>query len=186
MSTMSEPASDRELGRRAGVQGSGTVFNKGGCSRAFVSQAKSALPAITPYTQHHTSPRNFIRRVETAASEQRHVPNRHGCKSTARHAELSRRPRPCHTVVQVHGIKHCTCKGWHKKSHTPHDKKAHTRQRGATTNFASSRQRTAPCTQPTRLQAERVPRSAEPSTTSLSHCCTSPRHGKIRCLQVLT
>ncbi len=56
-------------------------------------------------------------------SEQSHVPNRCSCKTNARHAELSRRPRPCCTVVHVHSIEiKITCNGAHKTTKRPQGK----------------------------------------------------------------
>ena len=42
-------------------------------------------------------------------SEQSYAPNRCGCKQLTRHAELSRRPCPCRTVVQIHSCRQPAC-----------------------------------------------------------------------------
>ena len=52
------------------------------------------------------------RTIYHTPSEQSHVPDRCSCKIKARHAELSRRPCPCCTVVHIHNIRSTTtCSG---------------------------------------------------------------------------
>jgi len=113
-------------------------------------------PYTQPFAQQRTS---CSLPAGVTPSEQRHVPNRRGCEPSARHAEPSCRPHPRCTVVQVHSIQTGACRRTYDKTSGRTDNKAPTLLHAQTPetyaiintshlDFASSPQRTSPCSQP--------------------------------------
>jgi hypothetical protein len=74
-------------------------------------KTKNTHESIKATSQHPLSAQQ--RTSILTPSEQSHVPDRCSCKTIAHHAELSRRPCPCCTVVHIHGIrtKRTICSG---------------------------------------------------------------------------
>jgi len=88
--TTCSAAHERASGRRA-KQNSNTAAR----AKHLTHTRQSTLQVPLPAQQ---------RTCCNTPSEQSHVPNRRSCEPISRHAELSRRPHPCCTAVQVHSI----------------------------------------------------------------------------------